>query len=97
MNLFLMKRYAVTSSNPTATSHIGTAIWVRNSSGIPVTVIPRLPNNAINPRQMLWQICHEPNMLAAPEALPVAPISFSLAHLIMLPLLTAVHELFDDG
>lgn len=57
--------------------HIGTTILVRNNKGIPVTVIPINANKAINPRQTLWQICQDPRILAVPEILPDAPITFS--------------------
>src|SRR3989344_8120683 len=61
----------------TAIVHKGTAIFVKNKRGMPVTVIPTTPKSAINPRHRLWHICHDPIMLAAPETLPVAPITFS--------------------
>src|SRR3989338_1095728 len=73
-------------NNKTAIVHNGTATFVRNNNGIPVTVIPMTPRSAINPKQMLWHTCHEPKMLAAPEMLPVAPTAFSLIFLIILKL-----------
>lgn len=73
----------VTNRSMTATVQIGTATFVRNNNGIPTMVIPIMPNNAMMPKQMLWQTCHEPNMLAAPETLPVAPIAFSFMFLII--------------
>src|SRR3989338_10184281 len=48
---------------------------------MPVTVIPITPKRAISPRHRLWHICHDPSMLAAPETLPVAPITFSFMFL----------------
>src|SRR3989338_862740 len=83
MNLFLVYKYTVTSRSATATLHTGTAISVRNSNGMPATAIPKMPKRAIMPRQTLWHICHEPNMLAAPEMLPVIPTSFSLMNFII--------------
>lgn len=67
----------VTNKSSTAIAHKGTAILVRKSSGIPVMVIPIRLKAKINPRQILWQICQEPNMLAIPETVPVAPTNFS--------------------
>ena len=58
------------SSSASAILHMGIAILVRNKSGIPVIVIPRRASTAIIPKQTLWQICHEPRMLANPEVLP---------------------------
>ena len=61
-----------------ATNQTGIAIFVKNNKGMPVKVIPMTESIAINPKQILWQTCQEPKILAAPEMLPDAPISFSL-------------------
>ncbi len=72
----------VAIKSKTAVVHTGTATLVRKSRGIPVTVIPIRLKIKIMPKHILWHICQEPSMLAAPDTVPVAPISFSFAFLI---------------
>jgi hypothetical protein len=81
MHPFLIYRIAAITSNITATVHTGIATSVRNANGIPTTVIPKMLKNPTNARHTLWHACHEPRMLAIPETLPVAPITFSFMFL----------------
>jgi len=64
-------------------SQKGTASFVKNARGIPTIVMPMTANSATIPKQILWQTCQEPKMLAAPETLPVLAIIFSLIFLII--------------
>src|SRR3989344_7442397 len=56
----------------------GTATFVKNKRGMPVTAIPKMPNKTINPKQTLWQTCQEPRTLVTPDMLPAIPTSLSL-------------------
>ena len=71
---------AVNKNNTTAILQTGTAILVRNSSGIPVMVIPMRLSRAISPKQILWQICQDPKMLVKPDKLPSVPTVFSFTN-----------------
>ena len=81
MHPFLKYRIARRISNITATIHTGIATSVRNTNGIPTTVIPKTLKNPTNARHTLWHACHEPRMLAIPERLPAAPMTLSFVFL----------------
>lgn len=86
MYAFLKYKPTVIINSENAMIQKGIANFVRNARGIPITVIPASANNATIPKQTLWQTCHEPKILAAPETLPVLEIIFSLMFLIILTL-----------
>ena len=52
MHFFIRYKITDADNNKTAISHIGMAIFVRNSKGIPVIVIPTTLSRAIIPRQI---------------------------------------------
>ena len=53
MHFFLIYRIAVIVSNITATVHTGIATSVRNTNGMPITVIPKMLKNPTNARHTL--------------------------------------------
>ena len=55
----------------------GIATFVKNNNGIPTTVMPIIPNNAIIPMHTLWQTWYEPRKLVIPENIPVMENAFS--------------------
>src|SRR3989338_5163175 len=67
----------VAARRTTAAIQNGRATFVRNKRGIPVTAIPSAPRSATTARQTLWQTCHDPRMLVAPDTPPSAPATFS--------------------
>ena len=81
MHLFFIYNQIVTESRRTAAIQKGTASFVRNIRGIPTIVIPKIPKRAITDKHMLWQTCHEPIILTAPDTLPVALNAFSFSFL----------------
>ena len=77
MQCFFTYKTMLTASRMAAILHKGIAIFVRKARGMPTMVIPITLSAAMIPRQTLWQTCHEPRTLAAPDTLPEALIIFS--------------------
>ncbi|MBI3033729.1 hypothetical protein HYY72_01070 [Candidatus Woesearchaeota archaeon] len=89
-NPFIMVFFSKTvkAKMMTAATQKYTATSVRNSKGIPTTVMPITLSRTISDMHRLWQTWYEPKKLVTPETLPAADITFPLKDAVPLIIFT---------